>query len=52
MNEGLIFAYGRMLTASEAAAYIKELKEENNKLREEIIWLREANRTLQDEIWE
>ena len=36
MNEGLIFADGRMLTATETAAYIKELKEENEKLKEEI----------------
>ena len=36
INEGLIFADGRMLTATEAAAYIKELKEENDKLKKEI----------------
>lgn len=36
MDEGLIFADGRMLTAVEAAAYIKELKAENEKLKEEI----------------
>ena len=52
MNEGLIFADGRMLTAVEAAAYIKELKEEIEKLKEEVIWLRKANQTLQDKIWE
>lgn len=36
---GLIFADGRMLTAPEAAAYIKSLQEE-------IKWLREDNREL------
>lgn len=36
MNEGLIFADGRMLTATEAAAYIRELKEENENLKKEI----------------
>lgn len=45
---GLIFVDGRMLSAPEAAAYIKQLKEENEKLKKEIVWLREANQSLQD----
>lgn len=63
MDEGLIFADGRMLTAVEAAAYIKELKaeskkwkEEYDKLREQPLEkikqeLREEYETLQKEIW-
>ena len=47
MNEGLIFADGRMLTAVEAAAYIKELKEENELLKKEVSALLKANQTLQ-----
>jgi hypothetical protein len=51
-NLGLIFVDGKMLSATEAAAYIKELREENEKLKEEVVWLRKANQTLQDKIWE
>jgi hypothetical protein len=50
-NLGLIFVDGKMLSAPEAAAYIKQLKEENEKLKAEIVWLREANQSLQNIIW-
>lgn len=50
-NMGLIFVEGKMLSATEAAAYIKELKRENEKLKEENLWLKEGNYSLSRQIW-
>lgn len=45
---GLIFVDGRMLSAPEAAAYIKQLKEENEKLKKDMKSLLEIHKIILD----